>query len=59
MPIHSRHGPPVLGCLLLLSLGGMSCGATSLAQDGKTAYPVVSAQGATEAEAYAAQELAD
>jgi hypothetical protein len=37
----------------------MSCGAASVAQDGKSEYVVLTAQGAIEAEAYAARELAD
>ena len=51
--------PAILGCLILLPVGWLSCGPAAGAQDGKTAYVVVSPQGATEAEAYAARELAD
>lgn len=59
MLTHSIRSPAVLGCLILVSVGWLSCGAASLAQDVKPAYVVVTAQGATEAEAYAARELAD
>lgn len=59
MTTHSLHGPAILGCLILLAAGGASWGAATLAQGGKTEYVVISAQVATEAEAYAARELAD
>ena len=59
MSNHWLRGAAVPTCLVLFSVGWMDGGATSLAQDGKTGYAVVSAQGATEAEAYAAKELAD
>jgi hypothetical protein len=45
---HSLQGPAVLGCLLLLSLNWMSCGAATFAQGGKSDCVVASAQGATE-----------
>lgn len=48
-----------LGCLLLFLIGQTSLGDITLAKGGATDYAVVSAQGATEAETYAAQELAD
>ena len=51
--------PATLGCLILLPVGWLSCGPAAGAQDGKTAYAVVSPQDATEAEAFAARELAD
>ena len=59
MSVHSLPGRAVPRCLILLSLGWMSGGVASLARDSKAEYVVVSASGATEAETYAARELAD
>ncbi len=59
MANYRLRGAAVPACLVLFSVGWMSGGASSDAQDDKTGYAIVSAQGATEAEAYAAKELAD
>lgn len=59
MSTHRLYHPVVLTCFSLLSVGWMCFGEASLAQNGKTAYVIVSAPRATEAEAYAAHELAE
>lgn len=59
MPAGKLCNSVILGCLILFLTGRTSFGAVTLAQDGAAEYAVVSAQGATEAETYAAQELAD
>ncbi len=54
----SHRALAVLWSLILLSLAGKCQGEVALARAGTTRCAVVTAQGATEAEAYAARELA-
>lgn len=58
MSTHNLRDAVVPARFILCLLGWTGCGATVVAQDAPSEYAVVSAEGAAEAEAYAAGELA-